>query len=162
MSKRLVVCCDGTWNAPDERRTGVAAPTSVAKLALALRVGDGVGQRVHYEAGVGITPEERILGGAFRHGLSRNIRSCYRSVALNYEKGDQRFLLGFSRGAYTARSLASLIFGQPGDPGDDPGRARQRPHPRLVSGPTSIGPSSTSPTSMCSARCVSVTVAFRS
>ncbi|MFL5862286.1 MAG: DUF2235 domain-containing protein [Solirubrobacteraceae bacterium] len=109
MSKRLVVCCDGTWNAPDERRTGVAAPTNVAKLALGLQIGDGGGQRVYYEAGVGTTPDDRVLGGVFGYGLSRNIRNCYRFLALNYEKGDQLFLFGFSRGAYTARSLAGLI-----------------------------------------------------
>ena len=109
MSKRLVVCCDGTWNVPDERRTGVAAPTNVAKLALGLQIGDGAGQRVYYDAGVGTTPDEHVLGGAFGYGLSRNIRNCYRFLALNYEKGDQVFLFGFSRGAYTARSLAGLI-----------------------------------------------------
>lgn len=109
MSKRLVVCCDGTWNLPDERRTGVAAPTNVVKLALGVRSGDGTGQCLHYEAGVGTTPDERVLGGAFGYGLSHNIRSCYRFLAMNYEKGDQLFLFGFSRGAYTARSLAGLI-----------------------------------------------------
>lgn len=49
MSKRLVVCCDETWNVPDERRTGVAAPTNVAKLTLGLRMGDGAGQCVYYD-----------------------------------------------------------------------------------------------------------------
>jgi uncharacterized protein (DUF2235 family) len=109
MAKRLVVCCDGTWNVPDERRTGVAAPTNVAKLALGVQIGEDAGQCLHYEAGVGTTPDERVLGGAFGYGLSRNVRNCYRFLALNYEEGDELFLFGFSRGAYTARSLAGLI-----------------------------------------------------
>ena len=58
---------------------------------------------------MGTTPDERILGGAFGYGLSRNVRSCYRFLAQKYQPGDELFLFGFSRGAYTARSLAGLI-----------------------------------------------------
>jgi uncharacterized protein (DUF2235 family) len=109
MPRRLVVCCDGTWNLPDEVRDGVAAPTNVAKVALGLATGGDSGQELFYEPGVGTTPDERILGGAFGYGLSRNVRSCYRFLAQKYEPGDELFLFGFSRGAYTARSLAGLI-----------------------------------------------------
>jgi uncharacterized protein (DUF2235 family) len=109
--KRLVVCCDGTWNRPDHVDRGVAAPTNVAKLALAVadRDADGVQQVVHYEAGVGTRRSERLLGGGFGYGLSRNVRDAYRFLVDAYEPGDQVFLLGFSRGAYTARSVAGLI-----------------------------------------------------
>jgi hypothetical protein len=110
MSRNLVVCCDGTWNEPDEERHGITEPTNVAKLALALSAGsDAGGQLMFYEPGVGTAPGEHLSGGALGYGLSRNICSCYRFLARNYEPGDQLFLLGFSRGAYTARSLAGLI-----------------------------------------------------
>jgi uncharacterized protein (DUF2235 family) len=109
MAKRVVVCCDGTWNTPDETRDGVAEPTNVAKLALTVLTGDGTDQLLFYEPGVGTTPEDRVLGGAFGYGLSTNIRNAYRFLAGNYETGDALYLFGFSRGAYTARSLAGLI-----------------------------------------------------
>lgn len=62
-----------------------------------------------YEPGVGTTPGERLSGGALGYGISRNICSCYRWLARNYQPEDRLFLFGFSRGAYTARSLAGLI-----------------------------------------------------
>jgi uncharacterized protein (DUF2235 family) len=109
MPRQLVVCCDGTWNEPDELRNGVAAPTNVAKLALGLLAGAASEQELFYEAGVGTTADERVLGGAFGYGLSRNVRNCYRFLAETYEQGDELYLFGFSRGAYTARSLAGLV-----------------------------------------------------
>jgi uncharacterized protein (DUF2235 family) len=103
--KRIVVCCDGTWNRPDED-----SPTNVAKVALAVADSDGdVPQLVLYHRGVGTDRFERIRGGAFGWGLSRNVRDCYRFVIANYEPGDQLFFFGFSRGAYTARSTVGLI-----------------------------------------------------
>lgn len=77
MAKNLVVCCDGTWNDPDELRDHVAKPTNVAKLALALvsDVDKSAGQQsqlMHYEPGVGTTADERLIGGAFGYGLSRS------------------------------------------------------------------------------------------
>lgn len=109
MARRLIVCCDGTWNEPDQRRGGVAVPTNVAKLALGVLTGDGSDQVIYYEPGVGTAPDERVLGGAFGLGLSRNICNAYRFLAATFRSGDQLFLFGFSRGAYTARSLAGLI-----------------------------------------------------
>ena len=109
--KRLVVCCDGTWNRPDQVSGGVGCPTNVTKLALGLAPEDQWGnpQLLHYERGVGTGRFERLRGGAFGLGLSRNIRSCYRFLAACYEPGDELYLFGFSRGAFTARSLAGLV-----------------------------------------------------
>jgi len=109
--KRLVVCCDGTWNRPDHIDQGVAAPTNVAKLALALADEDGAGNRqlLHYQAGVGTRPWDHLLGGGFGVGLSRNVMACYGFVVENYEPGDELYFFGFSRGAFTARSLAGLV-----------------------------------------------------
>jgi uncharacterized protein (DUF2235 family) len=51
MIQRLVVCCDGTWNSPDQPSGSDGAPTNVTKLALGVapRDGDGGTQRVHYD-----------------------------------------------------------------------------------------------------------------
>ncbi|MFI9833209.1 DUF2235 domain-containing protein [Streptomyces sp. NPDC051913] len=106
MAKRLIVCCDGTWNFADQ-----PSKTNVAKVALSLRSGTAAGkeQRVYYHSGVGTLRRERLRGGAFGAGLSRNIVDAYRFLVETYEPDDELFLFGFSRGAFTARSLAGLI-----------------------------------------------------
>lgn len=106
MVKRLVICCDGTWNTPDQKHA-----TNVTKLALAVPpVGaDNVEQRLFYGKGVGTGPLEHLRGGAFGYGLSRHVKDAYRFVVEHYEPGDQLYLFGFSRGAFTARSTAGLI-----------------------------------------------------
>jgi len=110
--RNLVVCCDGTWDLPDKlTRARARAPTNVTKLALgvAREDRDGRPQALFYQRGVGTRPGERLTGGVFAYGLGRNVRECYRFVVDNYEPDDRVFLLGFSRGAYTARSTAGLI-----------------------------------------------------
>lgn len=108
--KRLVICCDGTWNKPDSPNV-----TNVEKIARTvetdLRRTDGVQQLVLYLTGVGTSSysTDRILGGAFGLGLFANVRSAYRFLALNYDPGDEIFVFGFSRGAYTARSLVGMV-----------------------------------------------------
>lgn len=106
MSKRLVVCCDGTWNTPDQR-----APTNVTKFALGIAAtgADGREQRVFYTQGVGTRPLQRLRGGAFGFGLSANVRECYRFLVDAFAPGDEIFFVGFSRGAFTARSTAGLV-----------------------------------------------------
>jgi uncharacterized protein (DUF2235 family) len=106
VKQRLVVLCDGTWNRPDQ-----PTPTNVCKLRDAVDVSEGaaVPQRVHYERGVGARRWERIRGGAFGLGLSRNVRDGYAFLVDHYRPGDELFLFGFSRGAFTARSLAGLV-----------------------------------------------------
>lgn len=111
MAKRLVVCCDGTWNTPDQTTDGKPTPTNVAKVAMALAPRDDEGreQRLFYHRGVGTTRSDRLLGGAFGAGLFRDVCETYRFVVQNYQPGDELFFFGFSRGAYTARSTAGLI-----------------------------------------------------
>jgi hypothetical protein len=106
MTKRLVVCCDGTWNFADQ-----PSKTNVAKVALSVRRGSAAGkeQRVYYNSGVGTHRRERLRGGAFGVGLSRNVVDAYRFLVETYEPDDELFLFGFSRGAFTARSLAGLV-----------------------------------------------------
>lgn len=115
-NKRLIVCCDGTWNEPDEKvdkdPTDEPEPTNVLKTARGIAPVDGHGipQVVYYDAGVGTLGfVDRYVGGGFGRGLSENIRQAYRFVANNYLEGDELFLFGFSRGAYTVRSLAGFI-----------------------------------------------------
>ena len=111
MTKRLVVCCDGTWNRPDQLSGGVVSPTNVSKLALGVaREGrDGTRQLLYYHHGVGTQRFERMRGGALGFGLSRNVRECYRFLVENYELGDELYFFGFSRGAFTARSAVGLV-----------------------------------------------------
>jgi uncharacterized protein (DUF2235 family) len=53
---------------------------------------------------------DKWLGGALGWGIDQNIQDVYRFLCLNYVDGDQVYLLGFSRGAYTVRSLAGMIY----------------------------------------------------
>jgi uncharacterized protein (DUF2235 family) len=106
--KRLVVCCDGTWQSLDN-----AYPTNVLKLAQAVSLADrnGVHQVVYYDDGVGAGKgTTRLTGGAFGAGIDRKIQNAYRFLSLNHAPGDEIYLFGFSRGAYTVRSLSGLIY----------------------------------------------------
>lgn len=111
MSKRLVVCCDGTWNTPDQSVGGHPLPTNVTKLALAVseQAADGTRQCVYYHPGVGTSRWDHLRGGAFGYGLSRNVVDAYRFLVDNYEPGDELFFFGFSRGAFTARSTVGMV-----------------------------------------------------
>ncbi|MGA8247447.1 MAG: DUF2235 domain-containing protein [Nocardioides sp.] len=111
MVTRLVVCCDGTWNTPDQRAGGVPRPTNVTKLALSITPVDPEGTRqvVYYHQGVGTSRWDHIRGGAFGSGLSANVRDAYHFLIDNYEDGDELWFFGFSRGAFTARSVAGLV-----------------------------------------------------
>lgn len=112
--KRLIICCDGTWNRADQARDGKPCPTNVLRAAyhIAKRDTDDltIPQVLFYDQGVGTgNALDRLSGGAFGHGLKDNIFDAYRFLIANYEEGDDIFIFGFSRGAYTARSLAGMI-----------------------------------------------------
>ncbi len=112
--KRLVVCADGTWNLRDqvEKESGKRRPTNVTKLARAvnLEATDGTAQVVCYHNGVGTGgPLDQLSGGAFGHGMEANIRELYRFILYNYQLGDELYLFGFSRGAFTIRSLVGFL-----------------------------------------------------
>ncbi|WP_066949772.1 DUF2235 domain-containing protein [Microtetraspora fusca] len=101
----LIVCCDGTWNTPE-----MESVTNVRRLYNALNEKDLNGDRqlAYYQPGVG-TLRNRLLGGAFGLGLSDNVMDAYLWLTMRYSPGDRISLFGFSRGAYTARSLAGMI-----------------------------------------------------
>lgn len=109
MNKNIVFCADGTWNHPDETLNGLPADTNVYKIHKALSV--SAAQLTFYDDGVGAdgTPVEQLVGGAIGDGLFQKIKDGYTTIAHNYRDGDQIFIFGFSRGAYTARSLAGMI-----------------------------------------------------
>jgi uncharacterized protein (DUF2235 family) len=109
--KRLIVCCDGTWNRADQVRDGVATPTNVVKVHKALgdRDREGNPQVAHYVEGVGTKRWERVRGGGLGVGLSRNVQDVYRFLVDRYEPGDRLYFFGFSRGAFTARSAVGLV-----------------------------------------------------
>ncbi|MFA5205067.1 MAG: DUF2235 domain-containing protein [Lentisphaeria bacterium] len=110
--KRLVLCCDGTWNKPDTLADGRPVPSNVVRLAyrVAKRDDSGVPQVLFYDMGVGTDNlSDHITGGVLGDGLEDNIHDAYRFLIGNYEPGDEIFLFGFSRGAFTVRSIGGMI-----------------------------------------------------
>ena len=106
--KRIVICCDGTWQ---DLETPV--PTNVVKMAQAIKPFDdkGIYQALYYDAGVGTNNlQDKLGGGAFGWWIDDKIKNAYSFLCLNYEEGDEIYLFGFSRGAYTVRCLAGLIY----------------------------------------------------
>ena len=103
--RRLVFCFDGTWNKIDGNY-----PTNVARIAQSVsRYDDSISQIIYYDEGVGTTATERWTGGIFGHGVIEKIIEAYHFLILNYEPGDQIYVFGFSRGAFSARSFVGLI-----------------------------------------------------
>ncbi|KAJ5298413.1 uncharacterized protein N7443_006533 [Penicillium atrosanguineum] len=120
--KRLILCLDGTWvnsdqgfNRPtlDQPNATLQIPTNVTRAYRALKKRDSAGwtQIMYYHSGVGTSGglADSLAGGVFGAGVSENIREAYSFIATNYEPGDEIVLVGFSRGAFTARSVAGLI-----------------------------------------------------
>lgn len=104
--KRLVFCFDGTWN-----RLDAPDPTNVVITAQSLSPSgaDGVSQFIYYDQGVGTTRGQHYLGGMFGMGVVRKLNDAYRNLIFNYTPGDEIYVFGFSRGAFTARSFVGLI-----------------------------------------------------
>jgi hypothetical protein len=91
----------------------VQVPTNVTRISKALRnTGlDGKMQIVYYHSGVGTGSNivDAVAGGLFGVGISETIRAAYSFITTNYTPGDEIILIGFSRGAFTARSVAGMI-----------------------------------------------------
>jgi uncharacterized protein (DUF2235 family) len=102
--KRVAVFLDGTWNTVNDN-------TNVWRLKslLAPKGKDAVEQLPYYGTGVGTAFGERLRGGMFGYGLNEEIIRAYEWLIDRYNSGDELFIFGFSRGAYTARSLSGLI-----------------------------------------------------
>jgi uncharacterized protein (DUF2235 family) len=115
LPRRLVVCLDGTWN----RRDSGTNIYHLSNLVQEGRVRDKDGkewfQIIYYDEGVGTGLLDGITGGAFGIGLSENVREAYDWLVEKYRDADldrpddEIYVFGFSRGAFTARSLVGLI-----------------------------------------------------
>lgn len=119
--KRIAICMDGTWQKlRQDRPTNI----NIISRSVSLHVGDTL-QIVIYTPGVGSTVDAlkgeqsgisgfaaslgSFIGGVFGDGLEDAILDTYLRLAFNYEPGDEIYIFGFSRGAFSARSLAALI-----------------------------------------------------
>jgi uncharacterized protein (DUF2235 family) len=112
--KRLIICADGTWNEAEanDPETQRPLPTNVLKVARAILPRDehGLEQVVYYHEGVGTFGSwDKFTGGAFGRGMERNVRALYRFIVNNFVDGDEIYLFGFSRGAFTARTLVGFM-----------------------------------------------------
>ena len=112
MPKKLIVCCDGTGNEIKENESNVLKFYRVLK-----KTRDQVS---FYDPGVGTISNsgawaafknkaKGVFGLATGYGLDGNILDAYRFLVQNYQRGDEIYLFGFSRGAYTVRVLAGFI-----------------------------------------------------
>ena len=114
MAKKIVLCFDGTWQDSDDNTNVTRIYRSILgedKSPKPVGVTDPpcVPTIKWYDEGVGTKWGNKIRGGLLGHGLNKNIQQGYKFLADNYESGDEIYLFGFSRGAYTARSLAGMI-----------------------------------------------------
>src|SRR5271166_29039 len=133
--RRLILLLDGTWNDAEigDRDTNIVrlrdilarglsalsnAPISLAEVVKKDSLSTEFGIRSHgdfdylffYERGVGTGPGlDRVTGGALGWGLGRNIRRAYKFLSRSYLPSAEIFIFGFSRGAYTARSLVGYL-----------------------------------------------------
>ncbi|KAG8887524.1 hypothetical protein FRB98_009487 [Tulasnella sp. 332] len=111
--KRLIVCCDGTWQASDKGPRTV--PSNITKFARALKTAEirqdnkKIQQVVYYQAGVATGSHSSFESTYTGIGLDANVISTYYFLSNNYDPGDEIFLFGFSRGAYTVRCVAALV-----------------------------------------------------
>jgi uncharacterized protein (DUF2235 family) len=136
--RRIVICCDGTGNRPDDQEAGLPATTNVWKLYRALVCDET--QTAWYDAGVGsdtsstamevtwsrrlleavgarmggqllaaISRLARVVEAATGTGITENIAQAYTEIVRQHRPGDRIYLIGFSRGAYTARCVAGVI-----------------------------------------------------
>ena len=70
---------------------------------------DHMPQQIYYDAGLGTTMGEIVRGGVFGYGVDEAVINAYEWLIEHYEPGDEIFVFGFSRGAYTARSLSGFV-----------------------------------------------------
>jgi uncharacterized protein (DUF2235 family) len=113
MPKNIAMLFDGTWNKPAEfeHDPGSKCDTNVRRFYNSIETfaDDGREQVASYDFGVGTEWLNLVRGGAFGRGLDKHIRNAYEHLCRIFEPGDRVHVLGFSRGAYSARSLVGLI-----------------------------------------------------
>lgn len=104
--KRLIFCFDGTWNklVPDLATNVVLTAASIERTDR-----NNISQVIHYDEGVGTGDLDAMRGGMFGTGLIDNVREAYRFLVFNYDPGDEIYVFGFSRGAYSARTFVGFL-----------------------------------------------------
>jgi uncharacterized protein (DUF2235 family) len=114
--KRLIICSDGTWNRSGNTDGGQRVETNVEKMYQCICSYDNsneqpIAQVKYYDRGIsaGHSWKAWLPGGITGAGIDKNIKDIYTFLILNYQPGDEIYLFGFSRGAYTARSIGGLI-----------------------------------------------------
>jgi uncharacterized protein (DUF2235 family) len=109
--KNIVICCDGTGNEYGDHNTNVVGLYSVAV--------NNDKQVTYYDPGVGTggwqyEEESGLFRGtrdqATGEGVQKNVEEAYRFLMQCYQDGDRIFLFGFSRGAFTVRALAGMLY----------------------------------------------------
>lgn len=139
MTKNIVVCSDGTGNTFAKEASNVSRLTKLLALGRpeeqlvfydqGIGTHPGLGRSVRSYAAAAeqsrcalqVLQEPRrpawmpqvlskMLGLAFGHGLRENVMQMYRALSQHWRSGDKVFLIGFSRGAFTVRALAGLIY----------------------------------------------------
>jgi uncharacterized protein (DUF2235 family) len=109
--RRIVIACDGTGQSTN-RGGGASIATNVTRFCDALSNSGDVQQIVYYQSGVGtqdLGAWGKLVQEALGKGLEDNIADGYAFIMNNYQPGDELFIFGFSRGAFTARVLANII-----------------------------------------------------
>jgi uncharacterized protein (DUF2235 family) len=138
MPRNLVICSDGTGNTFDQRVSNVSSLVQAMDLAqpddqMAF-YDQGIGttsslvERVKAFKSIGgrsraaleilappkvsvARPLAKLAGLAVGYGLYANLREMYQALARFHNPADDLiFLFGFSRGAFTVRALAGLIY----------------------------------------------------
>ena len=98
--KRIALFLDGTWNV-------ISNNTNVWRIKSLCQCDDT--QVIYYSAGVGTQYGSEAVGGMFGYGLDQEVIDAYEWLVEKYNSGDEIYIFGFSRGAYTARSLSGFI-----------------------------------------------------
>lgn len=109
MSKNIVILFDGTWDKPSKPTDKIDTSTNVFHLSEMCINDENNGQITFYDDGVGTDWYDKYTGGIMGAGLSQKIKDGYKWLCQKYQQGDKVFIFGFSRGAYTARSLAGMV-----------------------------------------------------
>ena len=119
MARQLIICCDGTNNT----LTANDHDTNVLKTFELLARAGNTRQILYYDPGVGAPDAlpstglddwfrnkgDRLWGLASGRGIYENISQAYLFLMTHYQPGDQIFLFGFSRGAFTVRCLSGMV-----------------------------------------------------
>jgi uncharacterized protein (DUF2235 family) len=113
--KKIVICLDGTGN-----QMKAKGHTNVATLFAMLDLSDPTKQIGYYDPGVGTLSAanargaadrwiSRMYGLAFGSGMRANVAEAYAYLMQCWQPGDELYIFGFSRGAYTARALVGML-----------------------------------------------------